>query len=75
MYGGSLKLEKCFFYVMLFAWNSSGKWTYESNELKEEYVLGVPMSDGSMVEINHLSVNKAKETLGVFVCPLGDATA
>ena len=60
---------------MSFAWNSSGKWTYESNELKEEYALGVPMSDGSMVEINHLSVNTAKETLGVSVCPSGDAMA
>ena len=33
------------------------------------------MSDGSMVEIKHLSVNTAKETLGVFVYPSGDATA
>ena len=71
--GGSLKPEKCFLYLISFVWNSSGKWAYESNELKEEFRLGVPMSDGSLVEIYHLSVDIAKETLGVFTCPSGDA--
>ena len=69
--GGSLKPEKCFLYLTSFVWNSSGKWAYESNELKEEYRLGVPMPDGSLVEIDHLSVDIAKETLGVFTCPTG----
>ena len=32
--GGSLKPEKCFLYLISFVWNSSGKWAYESNELK-----------------------------------------
>ena len=41
--GGSLKPEKCFLYLISFVWNSSGKWAYEPNELKEEYILGVPM--------------------------------
>ena len=34
--GGSLKPEKCFLYLISFVWNSSGKWAYESNEIKEE---------------------------------------
>ena len=33
------------------------------------------MPDGSLVEIDHLSVDTAKETLGVFTCPSGDASA
>ena len=60
---------------MSFACNSSGKWTYKSNELKVEYALGFPMPDGSLGEIKHLSVDTAKETLRVFVCPSGDARA
>ena len=36
--GGSLKPEKCFIYLISFVWNSSGKWAYESNDLKEEYI-------------------------------------
>ena len=33
------------------------------------------MPDGSMIPIEHLAVNVAKETLGVWMCPTGDATA
>ena len=73
--GGSLKPEKCFLYLISFVWNSRGKWAYESNKLKEEYRLGVPMPYGYLVEIDHLSVNIAKETFGVFACPSGDASA
>ena len=54
--GGSLKPEKCFLYLIFFVWNSNGKWAYESNDLKEEYRLGVPMPDVSMVEIDHRQV-------------------
>ena len=32
------------------------------------------MLDGSFVEIEHCAVNTAKETLGVWTCPSGDAT-
>ena len=31
------------------------------------------MPDGSMVPIKHLSVDEARETLGVFTCPSGKA--
>ena len=53
---GSLKPEKCSLSLIPFVWNSSGKWAYESNELIEEYRLGVPMPDGSLVDIDHLLV-------------------
>ena len=34
--------------------------------------MGVPMPDGTMCQIEHLSVDTAKETLGVFTCPSGN---
>ena len=73
--GGSLKPKKCFLYLISLVWNSSGKWAYESNELKENHRIGVPMTDGSLVDIYDLSVDIVKETLGVFTCPSGDASA
>ena len=48
------------------------KWLYESNETIDEFNIGVQMPDGSMCQIEHLSVDTAKETLGVFICPLGN---
>ena len=73
--GGSLKPEKCFFYLISFKWNKEGKWSYAANEEEEEYRLGVPLPDGSEAEIEHLAVDVAKETLGVWTCPSGDASA
>ena len=75
--GGSLKQEKCFFYLISCKWNKEGKWSYTANEDEEEYRLGVPLPDGSEAEIEHLAVDvaKAKETLGVWTCPSGDASA
>ena len=34
--------------------------------------MGVPMPDGTMCQIEHLSVDTARETLGVFTCPSGN---
>ena len=67
--GGSLKLEKCFFYLISFKWNKEGKWLYATNEDKEDYRLEVPLPDGSEAEIDHLSVDVAKETLGAGPVP------
>ena len=33
------------------------------------------MTDGSLMEIYHLSVDIAKETLGLLMCPSGDASS
>lgn len=72
--GGSLKPEKCFFYLTLFVWKSNGKWAYEENELKEEFDMGVPIPDGTMMQIEHLLVGTAKETLGFFSLAPQDAS-
>lgn len=70
--GGLLKPEKCFFYLMSFVWKADGKWSYDSNKTNEEFNIGVPMPDGTMRQVEHLSVDTTKETLGVFTCPSGD---
>ena len=49
-----------------------GKWSYDANDLKEEFNMGVPMPDGTMCQIEHLSVDTAKETWCVFTCPSGN---
>ena len=36
--------------------------------------LGVPMLNGDLVKIDHLSVNTAKETLGVWTSPDGQSS-
>lgn len=33
----------------------------------------VPMPDGSTMQIQHVPVLKARETLGVMMCPTGDS--
>ena len=33
------------------------------------------MPDGPLVKIDHLSVDIAKDMLGLFTCPSGDASA
>ena len=69
--GGAFKPAKCFYHLMSFKWNSSGKWKYAENEKNEELDISVPMPDGSDAPIEHLSVSKGKKTLGVFTCPTG----
>ena len=34
----------------------------------------VPLPDGSYVQIESVSMNTAKETLGIWLCPSGDST-
>ena len=47
---------------------------YQRHEDDECFDVGVPLPDGSFVQIEHASVDTAKETLGVWSCPSGDAT-
>ena len=46
---------------------------YADNETNEELDISVPMPDGTMAPIEHLSVSKDKKTLGVFTCPTGSS--
>ena len=58
--GGSLKAIKCFYHMISFVWSSDGRWKYESNEEDEELDIMVPMSDGSLIHIEHVAVRKSK---------------
>jgi hypothetical protein len=62
--GGSLKPEKCFFYLISFTWNADGKWSYAANENEEEFRLGVPLPDDSEMEIEHIVVWCCKRNTG-----------
>ncbi len=63
--GGLLKPEKCSFYLLSFTWKVDGTWVYELNEVNPDVSIGVPVSDGSLEEIEHLPFNKAIKTLGL----------
>ena len=69
--GGAFKPPKCIFHLLSFDWSREGKWRYAQNEDNTDYDISVPMPDGSYAPIAHLSVDTAKETLGVFSCPSG----
>jgi hypothetical protein len=43
-------------------------------ENDEDMALGVPLPDGSIAEIELLSVDSAKKTLGVVTCPSGESS-
>jgi len=72
--GGSYKPDKCFHHLISFAWDRNGKWSYSPNHDNSDYTMVVPMPDGSEVEIDHLPVTQARETLGVWSSPDGNAT-
>jgi hypothetical protein len=71
--GGTLKPEKCLYYLISFKWKADGTWLYDQNELNPHCTLGVPMADGSLEEIEHLPISKAIKTLGSMTCPLGSS--
>ena len=73
--GGALKPVKCFYYLISFNWNARGKWSYAANEKDEEFAIGVPTPGGGFKGIDHLSMQEAKKTLGVYLCPTEDAAA
>jgi hypothetical protein len=73
--GGTLKPEKCSFHLLSFKWRADGTWLYEHNKSNPTLLLGVPMSDGSLEEIEHLSINFAIKTLGLMTCPSSNNTA
>jgi hypothetical protein len=42
---------------------------------KEEFAIGVPVVDGSLVEIEQLPVTSTVKTLGSMTCPAGSNKA
>jgi hypothetical protein len=73
--GGALKPAKCSYYLLSFRWKADGTWAYEINEANPDLSIGVPMSDGSLEEIDHLPCSNALKTLGSMTCPIGSNTA
>ena len=71
--GGSYKPDKCFYHLLSFQWDRNGKWRYVSNHEVDDYEMMVPMPDGSVAKIDHLPVTQARETLGVWSSPDGNA--
>ncbi len=58
--GGALKPIKCSYYLISFWWKPDGTWAYVDNVGKEEFAIGVPLANGSLVEIKHLPVTSVK---------------
>jgi hypothetical protein len=73
--GGALKPIKCLYYLISFQWKAGRRWEYCSNEDKEDYAIGVPLADGRLIDIKHLSVNSVVKTLGSMTCPSGSNQA
>ena len=71
--GGTLKPPKCFAHLISYDWRPDGTWRYAAWENDEDMALGVPLPDGSIAEIELLSVDSAKKTLGVVTCPSGES--
>ena len=73
--GGALKPPKCFYYLIDYDWDEDGEWRY--HELTEEelvkYEIRVPTPSGATVQIECLSVNDSRKTLGSMTCPSGEA--
>ncbi len=72
---GALELERFSFYLLSFRFKADGTWAYEINEANPDLAIGVPMSDGSLEEIEHLPCSSALKTLGSMTCPTGSNTA
>eukprot|EP00956_Cyclotella_meneghiniana_P026049 scaffold55510_cov37-Cyclotella_meneghiniana.AAC.1 len=66
---GSLKPEKCFYHLISFSWDRKGNWKYEANEKNSELGISIPLPNGNVAAIDHLSV----DTLGMSSCPSGHA--
>jgi hypothetical protein len=73
--GGALKPAKCLYYLISFTWKSDGTWNYSTNELRPNLQVRVPLADGSVADIEHLSVNGAVKMLGLMTCPSGSNAA
>ena len=69
--GGTLKPEKCFYYMVDYEWLEDGSWQYTE---MVDMDLFVPCVDGSEVEIDQLPVDESKKTLGIWTNPAGDCS-
>jgi len=68
--GGALKPEKCFYYMVDYEWQDDGSWEY-SKLVDTLPPITVPLSDGTEAMIDHLPVEEARKTLGIWMNPAG----
>ena len=62
--GGTLKPEKCFYYLVDYKWLADGSWQYL--KMVDDFpALTVPLSDGRDAPIEQLPVNASKKTLNI----------
>ena len=67
--GGSLKPEKCFFYLISYEWKRDGSWCYSHNEQRQDLGITVSLPNGNKANIEHLAVDTPHTTLGITTCP------
>lgn len=65
--GGKLRPEKCYWYAIYCTWTNSS-WSYGN---RIELDIKLPNDKGKNISINQLPVAKAKEVVGIWVCPDG----
>jgi hypothetical protein len=69
--GGALKPAKCFYHLISFKWKPDGTWADKDNNLNPDSNLVVPLEDGTLAPIKHLSVTSSTKTRGSMTCPTG----
>ncbi len=69
--GGVLKPVKYFYHLISFSWKPDGTWRYDDNHKNPVFQLHVPLANGDMAPIEHLSVDSPSKTLGSMTCPSG----
>ncbi len=67
--GGTLKPEKCFYYLIDYEWQDDGSW--QMVNMVDLPPLSVPLPDGTAAQIEKLPATEAKKTLGVWTNPSG----
>ncbi len=67
--GGGLKHAKCSYHLISFSWKPDGTWHYDDNHENPAFQLHVPLANGDMAPIKHLSVDSPSKTLGLMTCP------
>ncbi len=50
--GGALKLIKCFYQLISFSWNPDSTLMYKQNKNREDYMIVVPLEDGTFSRLN-----------------------
>ncbi len=71
--GGAFKPTKCFYHLILLKWMANGTWRYKGNHDNPAFQLQVPLANGNMAPIKHLSVNSPSSTLSPMTCPSGSS--